>query len=313
MFEIISFSLVLLAFVNAGDTNKKVAVVGRNGESGYSVEVSISTVFPTITITPANDSEGFCRYTLMGVFESEANEGFYDPRTDYDIANSRVALDSIDWRIEKGERGVVSVVGVPRGRKRQEEEEEFAFDEDEGDIIEVSPNENEKDEGERTPFSRFRLALTANEGANGAQMGVTVEDYDYYRDTAGTVLVLEWGVDAGYAIGAENVTRDRRSIAAGGCGYDAGPDADDGTEQPVRCEVRYEVSEEGEGAVTVYQSYVHFSSLSLNQPNVSLSARPRVPEQKSFSAQPAPFGLLGYVTTATATLTALLAILAMHF
>lgn len=306
MIRVIGSVLLLLGFVSAENTDKRVTVE-RNGESGYSVEVSVSTVFPTIIITPANDSEGFCRYTLMGIFESEANEGFYDPRTDYDIANSRVALDSIDWRIEKGEEGVATVVGVPRRLKGEERSASaFAFDEDEGDIVEVAAN------GERTPFSRFRLVLTANEGANGAQMGVTVEDYDYYRDTAGTVLVLEWGVDAGYAIGAENVTRDRRSVAMGGCVYDAGPDADDGTEQPVRCEVRHEVSEEdeggGSGAVAVYQSYVHFSSRALHQPNVTLSAKPRVSDQKSLSVQPAPFGLPGYITTTTLVLLSMLTV-----
>lgn len=280
---------LIIALANANDVIKKVTLES-NKESGYSVEVSISTVFPTITITPANDTEGFCRYTLMGIFESEANEGFFNPRSDYDIANSRVALDSINWQLEKRKQNdgevSVSVAGVPRNYK----EDTFALDEDEGDIVRIKPNDD-GDDVERSPFSYFRLTLTANERANGAQMGVAIEEYDYYRDTPGTVLVLEWGVDAGYAIHQENVTRDRRIVAMGGCGYNAGPDADDGTEQPVRCEVRHEVSGEG-GTVTLYQSYVHFGGLSLHQPNVSLSAKPRTLETKSFSAQTMPLKLL---------------------
>lgn len=282
--------VLALALAEAKDIYKSVRLE-ENAQSGYSVEVSISTVFPTITITPANDSEGFCRFTLMGAFESETNEGFYDPRTDYDIANSRIAFDSIDWQLDKTKgadgRDTVSVVGIPHNRAEE------VFDEDEGDIVELD-DENERGENERSPFSFFRLLLTANEGANGAQMGVAFDNYAYYRDTAETVLVLEWSVDAGYPILGEDVSRDRRNVAMGGCGYNAGPDADDGTERPVRCEVRQEVSSES-GAVTIYQSYVHFSSATLHQPNVSLSATPRTIDPASSSAQiSTPFGSFAY-------------------
>lgn len=278
--------LLFLSPARAHDTDKRMTV-GKNAESGYTVEASITTVFPTITITPANGSESFCRYTLTGIFESESNEGYYDPRVDYDIANSRVALDSIDWRLEKSSSSsssnsnningnpVVAIVGVPQGFK----EGGYALDDDDGDIVRLLRD------GERTPFSDFRLILTPNEGANGAQMRVAVEDYEYYKDTPGTVLVLEWSVDAGYPIREEDTARDRRSVAIGGCGYSAGPDADDGTEQPVRCEVRHEVSnggsKSGGGSATIYQSYVHFSSLTLYHPNVSLSAEARFSEDKS--------------------------------
>jgi len=273
------------------------AVVQTVWAAEYELAVDIDTVFPRLVLTPDGSAASFCQLELRGIFECVPILHYYDPGTDSELADTRVAFDRVDWNVASKQTSFI-VTGFPENmfmaRAKPSSNTTTTSNETSPSSSSSSAETTNSSSSSsppavvvtRVPFKS--LKLTATPSSKGAVLSVAVDDYEWASTSENAVLVLEWEVLAGYSIDESMISRNRRTITIGGCTYSANTDATD-IDGSVRCEVRAKGNTIGRGAF-VYQSYSHFDT-DLNHTNAMLSAAVLTPSGNAASAPAVSFAL----------------------